>query len=49
MSDVFSKPGFKSIWAVRQQYFQKDFRQFVDGLMSRPANPDYKFMGVDDA
>ena len=46
MSDVFSLPGFKALWAVRQQYFQKDFRHFVDRLMSKPANPDYKILGV---
>ncbi len=46
MSDSFSLPGVKSVWVTRQQYFQKDFRQFVDGLMSKPANPNFKFLGV---
>ena len=49
MSDAFGLPGIKSVWATRQQYFQKDFRQYVDGLMSKPVNPDFKFMGIGDA
>ena len=49
ISDAMSLPGSKSAWAVRQQYFQKGYRQYIDGLMSRPANPDFKFMGVGDA
>ncbi len=46
ITDMLSLPGSQSVWAARERHFQKEYRQYVNELMSKPVNPDYKFMGV---
>lgn len=44
--DMMSLPGSESVWEARKRYFQISYRRYIEELMTKPANPEYKFLGV---